>query len=155
MFLIYRWFKERWRCLSSCWCINPNENCIPAEDDIDLYYWADPIHLALITEIVIFTDAPSGEVDDFFIFRLLKFICYCWLNFSIFFLFLIKYFHIMFIIIVFWVGCDRPSRLLFFVPDFLLTFFVCFFILFPSCCSHAWVFGKILMQEFPISYCHT
>ena len=36
-------------------------------------------------------------------------------------LFLIKYYHILFIISVFWLGCDRPSGLLFFVPALLLS----------------------------------
>ena len=39
---------------------------------------------------------------------------FCQLNFILPFPFLIKYYHILFIIIVFWFGCDRPSRLLFF-----------------------------------------
>ena len=30
-----------------------------------------------------------------------------------------------------------------------------FFALFQSCCSHAQVFGKTLVHEFPISYRHT
>ena len=37
----------------------------------------------------------------------------------------------------------------------LLTFFVCFFILFRSCCSHASVFGETHVHEFPMSYSHT
>ena len=37
----------------------------------------------------------------------------------------------------------------------LLTFFVCFCLLFHSCCSHARVFGKTLLHEFHISYSHT
>ena len=37
----------------------------------------------------------------------------------------------------------------------LLTFFLCFFILFQSCCSHAQVFGRTLVHEFPIFYSHT
>ena len=36
----------------------------------------------------------------------------------------------------------------------LLTFFS-FFVLFYSCCSNAWVFGKTLVHEFHISYSHT
>ena len=31
----------------------------------------------------------------------------------------------------------------------LLTFFLCFIVLFQSCCSHARVFGKTLVHEFP------
>ena len=45
---------------------------------------------------------------------------FCQLNFIILFPFLIKYYHILFIIIVFWSGCDRPSGLLSFVPALLL-----------------------------------
>ena len=37
----------------------------------------------------------------------------------------------------------------------LLTFFLCFIVLFQSCCSHAQVFGKTLLHEFPIFYSHT
>ena len=36
-----------------------------------------------------------------------------------------------------------------------LTFFVCFFIIFNSCCNHAGVFGKTLVHEFTICYSHT
>ena len=36
----------------------------------------------------------------------------------------------------------------------LLTFFLCFVVLFLSCSSHARVFGKTLVDEFPISYSH-
>ena len=43
------------------------------------------------------------------------------LNFTILFSFLIKYYHIMFISIVFWLGCDRPSGHLFFLPALLLS----------------------------------
>ena len=69
----------------------------------------------------------------------------------------------MFIIIAFWLGILLGQRDLFFCAHFasfhthasLLIFFVCFSILFYSCCSHARVFGKTLMHEFPISYSHT
>ena len=37
----------------------------------------------------------------------------------------------------------------------ILTFFPCFIVLFQSCCSHAQVFGKTLLHEFPIFYSHT
>ena len=89
---------------------------------------------------------------------------FCQLNFIVLCPFLLKYFHILFIIIVFWLGSDRPSRLLLFMPALLLyfrthvcllTIFVCFFVLFRSCCSHARVFGKTLVHEFPMSYSHT
>ena len=68
----------------------------------------------------------------------------------------------MFIVIVFWLGYDRPSGL-FFSCRFasfhthasLLTFFVCFFILFHFSCSQARVFGKTLVHEFPMCYSHS
>ena len=37
----------------------------------------------------------------------------------------------------------------------LLTFFLCYIVLFQSCCSHSRVFGKTPVHEFPISYGHT
>ena len=39
---------------------------------------------------------------------------FCQLNFIVLFPFVIKYCHILFIIIVFRLGCDKPSGLLFF-----------------------------------------
>ena len=104
-----------------------------------------------------------GEGRLFVILRLFKSILFFvnWIEFY-FFPFLIKYYHIMFIIIVFWLGCDRPSDFFFrarfasfHAHAFLLAFFVYFFVLFRSCCSHAWVFWKTLVHEFPISYSHT
>ena len=46
---------------------------------------------------------------------------FCQLNFIVLFPFLIKYYLILFIIIVFWFGCDRPRDFLFFVPALLLN----------------------------------
>ena len=43
----------------------------------------------------------------------------------------------------------------FYIHSLLLTFFLCFIVLFKSCCSHAQVFGKTLGNEFPIYYSHT
>ena len=43
------------------------------------------------------------------------------IEFIVLFPYLIKYYHIMFIIVVFSLGSDRPSRLLFFVPVLLLS----------------------------------
>ena len=56
--------------------------------------------------------------------------------------------------------CQSPS------PGFALPIFfnnnnnkecfvLCFFILFHNCCSHALVFGNLLVHEFHISYSHT
>ena len=104
----------------------------------------------------------TGEGGWFVFFRLLKFILFVvdWISLN-FFQFLIKYYPIMFIIIVFWLGYDRPSGLLFFVPALLISIFkplfylLRLFILFHSCCSHARLFGKTLVHEFLISYSHT
>ena len=46
---------------------------------------------------------------------------FCQLNFIVLFPFLIKYYNILFIIIVFRLGCDGPSRLLLFVPAVLFS----------------------------------
>ena len=63
-----------------------------------------------------------GEGGWFVIFRLFKSIFFFGqLNFIVLFPFLIKYYHILFIVIVFWLGCDRMSGLLFFVPALLLS----------------------------------
>ena len=69
----------------------------------------------------------------------------------------------MFIVIVFRLGTDRPSGLLFFsCPLYFFPYsrlILCsnlfFFVLFHTCCSHAPVFGKTLLHEFLISYSHT
>ena len=70
----------------------------------------------------------------------------------------------MFIIIVFWLGSDRPSALLFFVPALLLSILTPLFLpslsvslinLFHPSCSHARIDGKTLVLEFPIFYSHT
>ena len=69
----------------------------------------------------------------------------------------------MYIIIVFWLYVTGRRDIFFSCPLCffpysrlsLITSFFCFFILFHSCCSHAQVFGKLLVHEFPISYSHT
>ena len=75
----------------------------------------------------------------------------------------VYYYCILFIIIIF------SSLLLYYCTYFffrarftsyhthasLLTFFVCFFILFHFCCSHAQVFGKTLVHEFNSYYSYT
>ena len=37
----------------------------------------------------------------------------------------------------------------------LLTLYLCFIVLYDTCCSHAQVFGKTLVHEFLIFYSHT
>ena len=67
------------------------------------------------------TSTQRGRVDDLSFFKYLSHFVFCQLNFIVLFSFLIKYYHILFIIIVFWLGCDRPSGLLLFVPILLLS----------------------------------
>ena len=87
------------------------------------------------------------------IFKYILFFVHC---FHGTFPYLLKCYHIMFIIIVFWFVIVIGSRdSFFFVPDLLLTFFFCFFVLFHFCCSHARVFGKALVHEYLISCGHT
>ena len=59
-----------------------------------------------------------------FFFRQLKFI--------VLIPFFIKYYHIFVIIIVFWLGCDRPSGLLLFVPPVLFSILTPLFCVFSS-----------------------
>ena len=54
-----------------------------------------------------------------------------------------------------WTSFFRAPFISFHTHASLLTVFVCFFILFHFCCSHAPVFGKRLVHELPISYSHT
>ena len=61
-----------------------------------------------------------GMVDDFLFSIVRLHFVFCQLSFIIFFQFLIKYYHIM-SIIVFWLGCNRPSGFLFFVHALLLS----------------------------------
>ena len=89
------------------------------------------------------------------------------------FSFLIKYYHIIFIIIVFWLGCDRPSGLLFFLVScasfhthaYVLSFFVCFFVLFRYLLfpckneirqrsSPCYNVARTQVPDFPTSYSH-
>ena len=56
-----------------------------------------------------------GRVDDLSFFDYLSPFCFLSIEF------LIKYQHILFIIIVFWLECDRPSGLVFFVTALLLS----------------------------------
>ena len=61
-----------------------------------------------------------GRVDDLSFFECLSQFCFLSIEFHCTFS-IIKYYHIMFIIIVFLLGCDRQSGLLFFVPALLLS----------------------------------
>ena len=72
---------------------------------------------------------------------------FCQLSFIVLFQFLIKYYHILFIIIVFWLGCDRPSGLLLFVPDVLFS------ILTPLFCVSSTVSLSYFILAVPMRKC--
>ena len=57
-----------------------------------------------------------GRVDDLSFFEYLNHFVFCQLNFIVLFPFLIKYYHILFVIILFCLGSDRLSGLLSFLP---------------------------------------
>ena len=90
-----------------------------------------------------------------FSFLLIKFHCTCSISY--------KTLHIMFFIIVFWLGTERSLGFFLFHARFtsllthvsLHTFLFWLFVLFHSCCSHAQVFGKTLVHEFHFSSSHT
>ena len=58
--------------------------------------------------------------------------CFLSIKFHCTLLYLIKYYHIMFINIAFWLGCDWPSALLFFMPTLLLSTLTPLFLHFVS-----------------------
>ena len=60
-------------------------------------------------------------MDDLSFFEYLSPSCFCEFNFIVLFPFHMKYYQIMFIIIVFRLGWDRPSGLLLFVPAVLFS----------------------------------
>ena len=90
-----------------------------------------------------------------FWFLLIEFYCTFFISYKI----LEYYVYYYYILIRMW----QADRTTFFCAHFasfhthasLLTFFICLFILFHSFCSHARMFLKTLMDEFPISYSHT
>ena len=72
---------------------------------------------------------------------------FCQLNFIVLFPFLIKYYLILFIIIVFRLICDRPSGLLLFVPDVLFS------ILTPLFCVSSSVSLSYFVPAVPMRKC--
>ena len=103
-------------------------------------------------------------MDDFLFFDCLRLFHFLLIDFHCIFSISYKilasdiYYHCILIRIVYAVGTYfffRDCFTFFLSHDSLLTFFVCFSILFHSCCSHVRVFGKTLVHEFHISYRHT
>ena len=105
----------------------------------------------------------TGRVDYLSFFNYLNLFCFSLIlfhcTFSISYKILQYFGYYYYILIWMWLAigpfflCAHFSS--FHAHASLLTFFVCFFILFLSCCSHAQVFGKTLVHEFPISYRET
>ena len=87
---------------------------------------------------------------------------FCQLNFIVLFPFLIKYYHILFIIIVFLLGCDRLTDLFYlctlcFFPysrhsSYHLRLFLCLISFLLFICASVW---ETLVHESPISCSHT
>ena len=100
---------------------------------------ADEVHLGNVYSVKKKRKTLDGPciTGDWIIFHCLIYQFFCQLNLYVLSLYHLKYYHIMFIIIVFWLGSDGPSGLLFFRAGFtyfhavsaLLTFF-CLFVLF-------------------------
>ena len=77
------------------------------------------LHLSILALLIL----PSSSVYLIsFLFEYLSPFCFLSIEFHCTFSFFhIKYYHILFIIIVFWLGGDRPSGLLSFVPALLFS----------------------------------
>ena len=68
-----------------------------------------------------FSKRLQGRVDDLSFFEYLSPFYFSLIEFHCTFSISYKYYHILFIIIVFWLGCDLPSALLFFMLALLLS----------------------------------
>ena len=73
-------------------------------------------------EVDCFKYLGRGRVDDLSFFEYLSPFCFLLIEFHCTFsISYIKYYHLLFTIIVFWLGCDRLSGLLLFVPTVLFS----------------------------------
>ena len=79
------------------------------------------------------------------IFHCLIYKFFCQLNLSVLSLYHLKYYHIMFIIIVFWLGSDGPSGLLFFVLALLISMESPIFL--PSFVFSSYSFLQVPMRQ--------
>ena len=129
----------------------------PRGDCLVDWWLSNFLLLLLLLLLLLFS---RGRVDDSSFFEYLNPFCFLLIEFhctlSISF---IKYYHIMFIIIVFWLGCDRPSGHLFFRARFaffpysrlsscLLSLFLYLisFLLFP--CASVWENTRAWLPHF-------
>ena len=85
-------------------------------------------------------------VEDLSFFEYLVHFVFCPLNFILLFPFIIKYYHILFVIL-FWLGSDRLSGLLSFVPALLFS------ILTPLFCPSSYVTLSYFILAFPMREC--
>ena len=103
------------------------------------FHWTFSISYYILTNCVYYYG--RGRVDDLSFFEYLSPFYFLSIEFHCTFSIPYKILHILFIIIVFRLGCDRPSGLLLFVPAVLflrLRLFHCLisFLLFP--CASVW-----------------
>ena len=117
----------------------------------------------LLVYLLIIYSFSQGRVDDLSFFEYLSQFCflsiefYCTYYISYKILPYFVYYYCILIRMRQAVGTSffRARFAFFHTHACLLISFAYFFILFHSCCSHAQVFGKTLVHEFPISYSHT
>ena len=141
-------------------------------------HWVELKLLFLIFYILLLSIVIRGCVDDFSFFHCLSPFCFLIIEFHYTFFIsykiLTNYVNYYCILII--VNSDSNSDRILIVSDYsevcrtsfffcdallfsihthaaLLTYFVCFFVLFRSCCSHVRVFGKTFVHEttFPIA----
>ena len=119
----------------------------------------------LLTKVVevLCSYSQAGEGGWFVIFRLFKSILFFvnWISF--YFLHFLSNITTLCLLLLHF-DIDVIGRLGFFCSCPLCFFpcsrlssylFVCLFVIYRFCCSHARVFGKTLVHEFPMSYSHT
>ena len=100
---------------------------------------------------------PRGRVDDLLFFKYLS--SFCFLSIEFHRTFSISYkilpYYVYYYILIRMLQAYRPffpcPRASFHTHASLLTFFVCFFVLFRSCYSHARVLGKTLLLNSPFN----
>ena len=126
-----------------------------------MHYVKCSAHWCLVKNNV-FQPPITEECGWFFIFRLFKTILL--IEFLILYISLSYKMLPCLFIIVFWLGSDRPSGLLFlscplyffpYLSSYIPSSSVFFKFFYNFCCSHARVFVKTFLHEFTMSYSHT
>ena len=106
-----------------------------------------------------FTIDFRGRVDELTFFQYLSPFCFLSIEFhctfSISYKILPYFVYCYSILIRLWYAVGTSHFTFFHTLSSLLSVFVCSIVLFQSCCSHARVFGKTLLHEFPLFYSHT